>query len=108
VGDVGGTIVWIDLCEMVEMVLGERGRWLEGDGPLWPMTESVGVCETWEPISPWSSVADALLVLNSLLRLVSAWLAFECLMREILASRRKDGKSVDLILGAMLTCASSS
>lgn len=72
------------------------------------MTESVGVCETWEPISPRSSVADVLLA-ESLLRLVSTLLAFEYLMREILASREKDGLSVGLIVGgALSTCSSLS
>jgi hypothetical protein len=103
------TVVRIEACETVDMVLGMRGRSLEGDGPLWPVTESVGVCETWEPISPWSPVADALLVVESLLRLVSALLGSGCLIGEILASREKDGLNVGfLLVGALLIWASSS
>src|SRR4051812_21795710 len=92
---------------MLDIVLSARGRWVEGDGPLWPVTESVGVWEAWEPISPWSYVGDVLLAVDSMLRWVLALLAFECLVRELLASREKDGLRVGFILGALLICASS-
>lgn len=66
-----------DPCEVLDLVLGTRGRWSGGDGPVWPVTESVALFSS------------------------------ECLLCEILASRKKERPGVDLLLGGPSTCVSS-
>ena len=85
------------------MPVGTPECWVEGDGPLWPVTESVSLWEPSGSIPPWSSVADDLYV-ESLLRLVAILLASESLPGEVLVSHAKDRLSVDLLLVAPSAC----